>query len=167
MNLQPLTVLPELTENHRRVTECQQVALFWSGGSFAQRAVGIAILMNRESPALGTERRHFSRVHFQHELVLTGVDGKVYPGAFNDISLKGMLFWSGELPVTGETVQGVLPLGDDEMRIRGRVLWSNMERGAAIHFEEMDVESFSHLRRLVGLNMGDANLVDQELFSSL
>ncbi|MBF0137147.1 MAG: PilZ domain-containing protein [Magnetococcus sp. DMHC-1] len=123
--------------------------------------------MNQEFTPPGSERRHFSRVHFQHELVLHSSSGKVYQGAFNDISLKGMLFWCEELPAPDEIVQGVLPLGEDDMHIRGKVLWSSLERGAAIQFEEMDLESFSHLRRLVILNMGDADKVDQELFSSV
>ncbi|MBF0425909.1 MAG: PilZ domain-containing protein [Magnetococcales bacterium] len=123
--------------------------------------------MDQNSPASGRERRHFSRVHFQHEITLVGTDGKEYPGAFNDISLKGMLFWSEVLPSPSEVVQGVLPLGEEEMRMRGVVLWSDAQRGAAIRFEEMDVESFSHLRRLVALNADDAAKVDQELFASL
>ncbi|MBF0175390.1 MAG: PilZ domain-containing protein [Magnetococcales bacterium] len=123
--------------------------------------------MNQGTAPSDAERRGYSRVHFQHELVLTGANGKTYPGAFNDISLKGMLFWCESLPASGETVLGILPLGEDALRIRGKVLWSHPQRGAAIRFEEMDVESFSHLRRLVAFNLGDADKIDQELFSHL
>ncbi|MBF0621869.1 MAG: PilZ domain-containing protein [Magnetococcales bacterium] len=120
----------------------------------------------KQSNAPG-ERRHFSRVNFRHELTLKGSSGNEYPGAFNDISLKGMLFWAETLPMAEEEVQGILPLGDQELRIHGVVLWSDAEKGSAIRFLDMDVESFSHLRRLVSLNMGDSEQIDQELFSSL
>ncbi len=113
------------------------------------------------------DRRHFSRVDFRHQLTLKSAGGKVYEGAFNDVSLRGMLFWCRELPENGEEVMGTLPLGDASLRIHGKVLWSSPERGAAVEFFDMDVESFSHLRRLVALNMGDSDKIDRELFSSL
>ncbi len=100
-------------------------------------------------------------------MTLTGSNGQVYEGAFNDISLKGMLFWSDTLPPADITVQGSLALGEEALRLCGRVLWSHPERGAAIAFQDLDVESFGHLRMLVSLNMGDAEQVDRELFSSL
>lgn len=112
------------------------------------------------------DRRHFSRVPFQHEVTLTGSSGRTYPGAFNDISLKGMLFYSDPPPQVKETLRGSLPLGDDVLEIRGEVV-RVFDQRAAIRFLEMDVESFSHLRRLVTLNMGDAERIDQEFFDSL
>lgn len=113
------------------------------------------------------DRRGFSRVHFRRELVLVANDGTNYPGEFSDISLKGMLFWSERLPLKGAFVSGSLPLGSDTLTLGGVVIASDPERGAAIRFQEMDVESFSHLRRLVSLNMGDSDTIDDEFFSSL
>ncbi|MBF0187957.1 MAG: PilZ domain-containing protein [Magnetococcales bacterium] len=113
------------------------------------------------------ERRHFSRVDFRHELTLKDNSGTLYEGAFNDISLRGMLFWCENLPMAELEVFGTMPLGDSELRIHGIVLWSDSKRGAAIEFKNMDIESFSHLRRLVALNMGDPEVIDRELFESL
>lgn len=120
-----------------------------------------------EASPSAENRRHFSRVHFTHQLILTGSSGRTYPGAFNDVSLKGMLFWCDILPEKGETVAGVLALGDASLHIRGLVVNAHPDRGAAVFFKDMDVESFSHLRRLISLNMGDSETIDQEFFSSL
>ncbi|MBF0370459.1 MAG: PilZ domain-containing protein [Magnetococcales bacterium] len=113
------------------------------------------------------ERRKFSRVTFQHQLTLKDSKDRSYPGAFNDVSLKGMLFHAETLPPVGDMVSGTMPLGDFSLVIRGEVLWAEGERGAAIRFKEMDVESFSHLRRLIGLNIGDSEQIDEEFFASL
>ena len=114
------------------------------------------------------ERRQFSRIDFHHEMILFNVaNSSRYNGTFNDISLKGMLFHSTPLPKSGEQLEGRLLLGDIELVIRGVVLWSKEGRGTAVKFQDMDLESFSHLRRLITLNMGDSERIDQELFASL
>ena len=113
------------------------------------------------------ERRHFSRVDFKHRITLQDQDGFEFEGAFNDVSLRGMLFWCEEWPALGRTLMGTLNLGNVVLRISGKVVSVDRKRGAAIQFFEMDVESFSHLRRLVSLNLGNAELIDKEFFSSL
>lgn len=113
------------------------------------------------------DRRAFSRVYYQHELTLQANNGKIYAGAFNDISLKGMLFNAEQLPPKDSVVSGTLVLGSIALNIKGIVLDCHAERGAAIRFQEMDVESFSHLRRLVALNMGDSDIIDEEFFANL
>lgn len=124
--------------------------------------------MNQDKKAAHpSDRRQFSRVHFRHELILRGDDGVIYRGAFNDISLKGMLFWSEPPPPEGTLLSGEMPLGEDVLRLQGEVLRVIPGVGTAIRFVEMDVESFSHLRRMVSLNMGDSERIDEEFFSSL
>ncbi|MBF0147456.1 MAG: PilZ domain-containing protein [Magnetococcales bacterium] len=113
------------------------------------------------------ERRHFSRVNFNHDILLTNQDRQNFKGAFSDISLRGMLFQGHLLPRMGDVVQGELNLGDIQMEIRGKVVHSSASRGAAIQFQDIDLESFSHLRRLVSLNLGDSETIDQEFFSAL
>ena len=113
------------------------------------------------------ERRQFSRIDFQRQLVLQGRGDKLYAGVFNEVSLKGMLFQAETLPAKGEEVFGPLVLGELEIRIGGKVIFSDPKRGAVIKFMDMDVESFSHLRRLVALNMGDSETIDREFFSAL
>ncbi|MEO5339933.1 MAG: PilZ domain-containing protein [Magnetococcus sp. MYC-9] len=113
------------------------------------------------------ERRTFSRVGFRHQLTLLNEAGDTYDGAFDDISLSGILFWSDPLPEQGEKLSGTLFLGEIEMQVIGVVVHSDLKRGAAIRFQGMDVDSFSHLRRLVSLNMGDSETIDKEFFASL
>ncbi|MBF0181212.1 MAG: PilZ domain-containing protein [Magnetococcales bacterium] len=113
------------------------------------------------------DRRSYSRVYYQHELTLQDGNGVSYRGAFNDVSLKGMLFNSDRLPPKGAKVTGIVHLGSFNMVIKGVVMAVQPDRGAAVRFEEMDVESFSHLRRLVSLNMGDSDIIDEEFFATL
>lgn len=123
--------------------------------------------MSKSSDAFSVgDRRHFSRVSFRHELTMVDESGRRYAGAFNDVSLKGMLFWCENTPPEKSRLEGVLPLGDEELRMKGVVV-RVFDQKAAIRFVEMDVESFSHLRRLVTLNMGDAEQIDKEFFDSL
>ncbi|MBF0414598.1 MAG: PilZ domain-containing protein [Magnetococcales bacterium] len=122
---------------------------------------------NPDNQQGGSERRHFSRVNFHHEITLTNEANHSFRGAFSDISLRGMLFHGDPLPAMNNVVRGILSLGDVQLTIQGKVVHSSAGRGAAIRFEDMDLESFSHLRRLVSLNMGDSETIDQEFFSAL
>ncbi|MBF0193820.1 MAG: PilZ domain-containing protein [Magnetococcales bacterium] len=112
-------------------------------------------------------RRLFSRVPYRQKISLTTEDNKTYPGSFDDISLKGMLFLGDKLPEKGSILTGNLVIGEAKVAIKGEVTNVTLDRGAAIKFIDMDVESFTHLRQLVALNMGDAELIDAEFFSSL
>ena len=112
-------------------------------------------------------RRHFSRINFNHQLTLQSNTGETYQGAFNDVSLKGMLFWCETLPEKNAKVSGTLDLGDMQLHINGLVVNSDPDRGAAIFFQDMDVESFSHLRRLISLNLWDSETIDRKFFLSL
>ncbi len=112
-------------------------------------------------------RRDFSRVHFRHEITLYAGNGTKYSGAFDDISLKGMLFHSDPMPSKGTVLTGHLSIGEVKLGLKGKVVSASLDRGAAVRFQDLDVESFSHLRRLMALNMGDSEVIDQEFFSSL
>ena len=112
-------------------------------------------------------RRHFSRAEFFHEVILTTDKNEVIPGAFSDISLKGMLFHGKNLPKAGAKITGDLNLGDISLHVVGVVVAANASRGAAIQFQDLDIETFSHLRRLVSLNLGDSETIDREFFATL
>ena len=120
-----------------------------------------------DKPSTTRERRSFSRVDFQHGITLESASGQVYEGAFNDISLRGMLFHCDGQPGKGEVLSGTLLIGDVAVRLQGRVVHVHPDGHVALQFQELDLESFSHLRRLVAMNMGDADLIDREFFSSL
>ncbi|NGZ07717.1 MAG: PilZ domain-containing protein [Magnetococcales bacterium] len=113
------------------------------------------------------DRRTNSRVDFQQELLLKDDKGNLFRGEFGDISLRGMRFLGLELPSKGVMVHGTLNLGSISIPFKGVVIHTQPERGAAIRFQEMDVESFSHLRRLVSLNLGDSDAIDDEFLAGL
>lgn len=125
--------------------------------------------MDPTTPQTGkeTDRRHFSRVEFRHALDLTdAATGTVYPGGFSDISLKGMLFVGETLPPIGAAVSGTLELGGLDLTLAGDVIGRH-DGGATILFGHIDLESFTHLRRLVALNAGDAERIDREFFDAI
>ncbi|MBF0628336.1 MAG: PilZ domain-containing protein [Magnetococcales bacterium] len=113
------------------------------------------------------DRRTNSRVDFQQELLLKDDRGNAYRGFLGDISLRGMRFLCDDLPAKGAMVTGSLVLGNLTLPFKGLVIHAQTDRGAAIRFQEMDVESFSHLRRLVSLNLGDSDAIDDEFLAAL
>jgi hypothetical protein len=114
-----------------------------------------------------SNRRYFSRVDFSHNITLLTESGDNISGAFSDISLKGMLFLGETLPKEGEKVTGTLELGDIQLNISGKVITASAQRGAAILFQDLDFDSFAHLRQLLALNLGDSDKIDEEFFTSL
>ncbi|MBF0454628.1 MAG: PilZ domain-containing protein [Magnetococcales bacterium] len=123
--------------------------------------------MNDNTNANPQDRRHFSRVEFSHDVELTTGKGGRIAGAFTDISLRGMLFQADKLPKKGTHISGTLNLGDVSLNIAGEVVASHPNRGAAIRFQDLDIDTFAHLRRLVSLNLGDSETIDREFFTSL
>lgn len=111
-----------------------------------------------------SNRRQFSRVHFQSEASLFLANGE-FAVEVIDLSLKGALIRPlGDLYAkVGSHCTLKLRLDDDGTGIR-------ME-GTIVHHQgalyglicrEIDLDSITHLRRLVALNLGDENLLDRE-----
>ena len=114
-----------------------------------------------------TERRSFWRAVFRSPIRLTTHHGEV-SAQLHDLSLKGALLetstaWSGK---PGEECQISLKLAPDAtigmwaevMHVEGRQI--------GLRCKSIDLDSITHLRRLVELNSGDPALLDRE-FSSL
>lgn len=87
-----------------------------------------------------------------------------------DISLRGALIstCSGNTPVTGTLCKLTISLDDSKnLQI---IMIGNITRKfkttAGIHCKYIDTDSMSHLRKLVGSNLGDAELVNRD-FDSL
>ena len=111
------------------------------------------------------DRRHFHRILFDAEVRLND-DGHGWQAKLIDISMKGVLMecpaeWSG---AKGDHFTLEIPLGEGGEAIRMAALLAHAERGhLGFEWQDIDVESFSHLRRLLELNLGDPNLVNREL----
>ncbi len=120
--------------------------------------------MNKNSEF--NEQRRFSRISFDADVQLVDAKGS-WRSRLIDLSLKGALIvtpqdWSGQ---PGEHFLLTLALdSDEEVVIRMEVSVAHSENDhIGFRCEHIDLDSISHLRRLVELNLGDAELLDREL----
>jgi hypothetical protein len=111
-----------------------------------------------------TNQRHFSRVPFDTPVRMIGAHGSTAVQLLN-ISLKGALVshptdWTIE---PGTLLALELTLVDNEhIRVNVKVAHTEKNR-VGLYWEHIDLDSMTHLRRLVQLNLGDAAQLDREL----
>lgn len=111
-----------------------------------------------------SDRRRFQRIDFDAETML--VQGQdQWPVELHDLSLKGLLVhrpanWNAD---HGQPFEARIRLSDDA-EVRMTVEMKHAE-GDLIGMSclYIDVDSISHLRRLVELNLGDEALLEREL----
>ncbi|PTY35846.1 hypothetical protein BGP77_00510 [Saccharospirillum sp. MSK14-1] len=114
------------------------------------------------------EQRRFQRISFDARVSLV-FDKVQYPGVLRDISLKGALVMLNEGAThieTGQTGELNIRLdqGDVEMQMEISVAYVHPQRQACgLSILSMDVDTASHLRRLVEVNLGDADALQREL----
>lgn len=110
------------------------------------------------------DRRRFQRIAFdaQTELVL---GEKVWPVQLHDLSLKGLLVtcpsdWQAP---AAEVFLARIRLAEDVL-VEMEVAPAHVEGDhLGLVCRKIDLESISHLRRLVELNIGDSELLEREL----
>ena len=112
------------------------------------------------------ERRQFWRAAFRSSVLLTGPAGAV-EGELLDISLKGALVkvppgWKGRV---GDACQLKLCLAEDAAIVMEAPVAHLEGRHAGLRCARIDLDSITHLRRLVELNAGDPSLLERELQS--
>lgn len=110
-------------------------------------------------------RRQFTRISFQSPGQLFLVDG-AHPVEVLDISLKGALIRPLQPMFVRIGSNGVLHLtldnGETDIRTGVTVVHHQGEAyGLANH--EIDLDSATHLRRLLELNLGDESLLEREI----
>lgn len=112
-----------------------------------------------------TNRRQFSRVHFQSEARLYLPNGEFAVDVL-DLSLKGALIKPLGAAFAEIGSPCTLKLRLDELGTTIRMDCTIVHHQAG-HYglicREIDLDSITHLRRLVALNLGDENLLDREL----
>ncbi|MDP1605967.1 MAG: PilZ domain-containing protein [Rhodocyclaceae bacterium] len=114
------------------------------------------------------DRRQFWRAHFRSPVQLATAE-RVIEAGLCDISLKGALIempaeWSGRL---GDRFQLKLDLAA-QASIGMSATVSHIEGcRVGLRCEDIDLDSVTHLRRLVELNSGDPALLDRELSALL
>ncbi len=117
------------------------------------------------------EQRHFTRIPFNASAVVINTrTGHKTMAELIDISFKGVLIskpssdWEGN---NGEHFTIHLQLAGNEIEINLAVIAVRNENDhIGFKTEHMDIDTATHLRRLVELNLGDENLLERE-FSEL
>ena len=109
--------------------------------------------------------RRFSRIEFDAEVRLINDKG-LWESKLIDISLKGMLLtvpriWEAEI---GDHYLTEIFADNEETVIRMEVTITHIgERQVGFQCKYIDLDSVSHLRRLVELNIGDPEILYREL----
>lgn len=109
------------------------------------------------------QRRHH-RINYDTPVILQQGD-REWPTLVIDISLRGLLVWlpDGWDADPQQALQATIPLGGDAIiRMDLHLVHAGSDR-AGFRCDRIDADSITHLRRLLELNLGDANLVEREL----
>ncbi|MGB5854017.1 MAG: PilZ domain-containing protein [Oceanisphaera sp.] len=111
------------------------------------------------------ERRVFTRIGFSSPAWLVGADGHQYHTEVQDISLHGALVsvtepWSAQ---NGDIIELRLSLDGHDQNIMMRTQQRYHQPGfIGLECQQLDINSASHLRRLVELNLGDETLLQRQ-----
>jgi hypothetical protein len=111
------------------------------------------------------ERRSHQRIPFQAEIIMQS-GNEEWSCNLLDISLKGMLVEPPDnLDIdTGNPCALALFLGE-ETAIHARVKITHVMNNGnwGLQWQHIDVDSLTHLRRLLELNLNEPSLLDREL----
>jgi len=113
------------------------------------------------------DKRRFTRIFFSTPVLLE-VAGEQCATSLIDISLKGALITAtsklNKYKDEDCTLRFELQGSDVEIEMKGKIV--HIERNSiGIACEKIDIESVTHLRRLIELNIGNADLLDRDLDS--
>jgi len=115
------------------------------------------------------EQRHFTRIPFDADVTLTSTDGQLhFKASLIDICLKGALTTRPEDWQANNhdafTLELNLSAEDESTHLTMEVNVAHTEENQ-IGFEvnHMDLDTATHLHRLVELNLGDERLLKREL----
>lgn len=115
------------------------------------------------------EKRHFTRIKIDGSTIVHYL-GKKFPAELIDISLKGALFTKPsdvELPIDSTCDIQIVLEGSDVVINMGGHITHRLETQVGIHCDHIDLDSITHLKRLIELNLGDESLLERELHELL
>jgi len=113
------------------------------------------------------EKRKFTRIPFTANAQLVNTDGQ-WNSELVDVSLQGVLInrpenWSAEI---GQQFMVNLEIRDSDINIRMDAVVAHQEKGkVGFECKHIDLDSITHLRRLVELNIGNADILHRELYA--
>lgn len=109
------------------------------------------------------ERRQFQRISFDAPLSLSQM-GNTFISHLLDISMKGVLIDASNLAIDITQPCTISIYLSTDVEIIMTAEWANHYKNAmAFRWLLIDIESMTHLRRLLELNTGDHTLIDREL----
>lgn len=114
------------------------------------------------------DRRRFQRIAFDAATELAR-DGQCWPVRLHDLSFQGVLVSRPEAwRATGASEAQVLVRLSDEASVRMEVVLVHEEADLlGFACRHIDLDSITHLRRLVELNLGDPALLEREFAALL
>ena len=116
---------------------------------------------------MSKDKRHFTRISFNATALVTNPEsGQQWMCELSDISLKGVLIarpdeWQSE-NTQNFTIK--IQLAGEEIEINLDVTAVHTsENTVGFKVEHMDIDSATHLHRLIELNLGDESLLEREI----
>jgi len=110
-------------------------------------------------------KRYYKRINF-HVKAAAKIDNIINPGELYDIALKGSLIKMNKkpAPLLGKKCHVMLKLPNSiiTLEFEARIVHQK-NNFLGFKFEGADVDSITHLRRLLVLNTGDEEGIDREL----
>lgn len=113
------------------------------------------------------EKRKFTRIPFSAHAQLVNTEGQ-WDSELLDVSLQGVLIstpqnWSGEV---GQRFLVNLEIKDSDITISMDAEVAHQEQDkVGFHCKHIDLDSITHLRRLVELNIGNSEILHRELYA--
>lgn len=109
------------------------------------------------------ERRHFVRVVFDAQAQLITTEAR-WNAQLVDLSLKGALLRLGgsKAPEAGEPCLLAVQLGEAQIKMAGDIAHVDGVM-VGVQCSSIDLESITHLRRVVEMNLGGGRLLEREL----
>lgn len=110
------------------------------------------------------ERRRFQRIAFDAPTVIAQGERR-WTATLQDLSLKGLLIempagWDGD---PEQPFDALVELGSEAQVRMEAVLARTQDGYLGFVCQHIDLDSISHLRRLIELNLGDEELLEREL----
>jgi hypothetical protein len=121
-------------------------------------------MSHHSEPPPADERRRFSRISFDAVVTLDH-DSDRWQCKLIDISLKGVLLQRPNAfdAQTGDVCQVSIALDNGQLISMQTTLAHERNQSIGLACTTIDMDSFSTLKRLVELNLGDSELLNREL----
>jgi len=109
------------------------------------------------------DKRQNIRVLFDAKVNVYSEKGDIISNKVKDICLKGLYVYCDKKPSIGELCDVQIILDKDiVLKFKAKVLRCD-DKGFALNFIATDLDSISHLKKILSYNSGDPERIEQEL----